>query len=175
MILFRRNPSWHLETDAPSPGGKTPSNPIAGDQGALPEEVSATMQPFRPIHPQIPLSKFAPKKASIELLRETIGADPGGPKIKIDAKMIAQEWTDSKTISPQATDEKANGATATGLEVSDGATPPAKTPPAKTSGPRASAAITIAPQTSDAIAHDATTNDATTNDATTNDATTTVR
>jgi hypothetical protein len=120
------------------------------------------MQPFRPIHPQIPLSKFAPKKASNKLLRETIGADPGASKIKIDATTIALESTDSKTISPQATDEKTNGATATGLEVSDGATPPAKTIAEIPIGPRASAAITIAPQTIapqtiDAIANDATT------------------
>ena len=166
-IRVRRHPSRHRETDAPIRGIKTPSNRIAGDQGALPAEVSATMQPFRPIHPQIPLSKFAPNKASNKLLRETIGADPGASTIKIDATTIALESTDSKTISPQATDEKANGATATGLEVSDGATPPAKTiaaktPPAKAIaeipiGPRASAAITIDPQTSDAIANDATT------------------
>ena len=171
-IRFRQHPSRHRETDAPIRGIKTPSNRIAGDQGALPAEVSATMQPFRPIHPQIPLSKFAPNKASDKLLSETIGADPGASKIKIDATAIALESTDSKTISPQATGEKATGekatgATATGLEVSDGATPPAKTPPAKAPpakaiaeipiGPRASAAITIAPQTIDAIANDATT------------------
>ena len=70
-------------------------------------EVSATMQPFRPIHPQIPPSKFAPKKAWIKLLRETIGADPGGPKIKIDATTIAPEASDAathraKAIGPQA-------------------------------------------------------------------------
>jgi hypothetical protein len=92
-------------------------------------------------------------------------------KIKIDATTIALESTDPKTINPQAADEKANGATTTDLEVSDGATPPAipigpraiaaitiaaKTPPAIPIGPRAIAAITIAPQTSDAIANDAT-------------------
>ena len=171
-IRFRRHPSRHRETDAPIRGIKTPSNRIAGDQGALPAEVSATMQPFRPIHPQIPLSKFAPNKASNKLLRETIGADPGASKIKIDATTIALESTDSKTISPQATDEKANdekandekanGATATGLEVSDGATPPAKTIAAKTPPAKAIAEIpigprAIAPQTIDAIANDATT------------------
>jgi hypothetical protein len=161
-IRVRRHPSRHRETDAPIRGIKTPSNRIAGDQGALPAEVSATMQSFRPIQPQIPLSKFAPKKASNKLLRETFGADPGASKIKIDATTIALESTDSKTISPQATDEKANGekangATATGLEVSDGATPPAKAIAEIPIGPRASAAITIAPQTIDAIANDATT------------------
>jgi lipoprotein-anchoring transpeptidase ErfK/SrfK len=170
-ILFRQHPYRHHETDAPIQGSKTPSNRIAGDQGALPAEVSATSQAFRPIHPQIPLSKFAPKKASNKLLRETIGAVPGASKIKIDATTIVLESTDSTTISPQATDEKANGATTTDLEVSDGATPPAKTPPAKPIaakpiaaktiaaipiGPRAIAAITIAPQTSDVISNDAT-------------------
>ena len=120
------------------------------------------MHPFRPIHPQIPLSKFAPKKASSKLLRETIGAVPGAYKIKIDATTIVLESTDSTTISPQATDEKANGATTTDLEVSDGATRPAKTiaaktPPAIPIGPRAIAAITIAPPTSDVISNDATT------------------
>jgi hypothetical protein len=70
-------------------------------------EVSATMRPFRPIHPQIPPSKFAPKKAWISRLRETIGADPGGPKIKIDATTIAPEASDAathraKAIGPQA-------------------------------------------------------------------------
>jgi hypothetical protein len=165
--LFRQHPSRHHETDAPIQGIKTPSNRIAGDQGALPAEVSATSQALRPIHPQIPLSKFAPKKASTKLLRETIGAVPGASKIKIDATTIVLESTDSTTISPQATDEKANGATTTDLEVSDGATPPAITiaeitPPAIPIGPRAIAAITIAPPTSDAISNDATTNDATT-------------
>jgi len=105
------------------------------------------MHPFRPIHPQIPLSKFAPKKASNKLLRETIGAVPGASKIKIDATTIVLESTDSTTINPQATDEKANGATTTDLEVSDGATRPAKTPHA----------IPIAPPTSDVISNDATT------------------
>ena len=161
-ILFRQHPSLHHETDAPIQGIKTPSNRIAGDQGALPAEVNATMHPFRPIHPQIPLSKFAPKKVSNKLLRETIGAVPGAYKIKIDATTIVLESTDSTTISPQAIDEKANGATTTDLEVSDGATPPAKTiaaktPPAIPIGPRAIAAITIAPQTSDVISNDATT------------------
>jgi hypothetical protein len=160
--LFRQHPSRHHETDAPIQGIKTPSNRIAGDQGALPAEVSATSQALRPIHPQIPLSKFAPKKASTKLLRETIGAVPGASKIKIDATTIVLESTDSTTISPQATDEKANGATTTDLEVSDGATPPAIT-----IDPRAIAAIMIAPPTSDAISNHATTNDAITNDATT--------
>jgi hypothetical protein len=98
-ILFRQHPYRHHETDAPIQGIKTPSNRIAGDQGALPAEVSATSQALRPIHPQIPLSKFAPKKASNKLLRETIGAVPGASKIKIDATTIALEAIDSKTIS----------------------------------------------------------------------------
>jgi hypothetical protein len=105
--LFRQHPSRHHETDAPIQGIKTPSNRIAGDQGALPAEVSATSRPFRPIHPQIPLSKFAPKKASNKLLRETIGAVPGASKIKIDATTIAPEASDAathraKAIGPQA-------------------------------------------------------------------------
>ena len=108
------------------------------------------MHPFRPIHPQIPPSKFAPKKASSKLLRETIGAVPGAYKIKIDATTIVLESTDSTTINPQATDEKANGATTTDLEVSDGATPPAKTPPAKPIAAKTIAAIPIGPRANDA-------------------------
>lgn len=65
-----------------------------------PEEDSATMGALRLIHPQILFSKFAPRRAWIHRLRETIGAGPGVPKIKIDATTIALEAIDSKTISP---------------------------------------------------------------------------
>ena len=104
------------------------------------------MQAFRPIHPQILFSKFAQRKAWINRLCETIGADPGVPKIKNDATTIVLEAIDSKSISPQVIEETASAATTTGQEVSDGAMTPAKTIPAKTIaaktiGPKASAAI----------------------------------
>jgi hypothetical protein len=94
-------------------------------------------QASRPIHPQISLPNFAPKKASTKLVCETTGADPGESKIKIDATTIGKEASDAATHLAKAISRQAIAAI--------------------TIGPQASAAITIAPQASGAITNDETT------------------